>query len=162
MDGFWNWTRRWWPGIIPLALLWAAAVWTTTGPVEQDLTARTGAALTNSVLDKTQISVSGRDVALSADATLRPNTTGKLIGLEEGSGLGFVISVMFHWGLGRHAQAGKWPLLVAIGTHLTYNLVAVGLQLLMGDASALVMLVVSGLILWASFQRRVDVRHGAP
>lgn len=87
---------------------------------------------------------------------------GKLIGLEEGSGLGFVISVMFHWGLGRHAQAGRWPLLVAIGAHLAFNLVAVGFQLLMDDASALVMLAVSGLILWASFQRRVDVRHGAP
>jgi OmpA-OmpF porin, OOP family len=68
MDGFWKWTRRWWPGAIPLVLLWAAAMWSTTGPVERDLTARAGAALANSVLDKTQISVSGRDVTLSADA----------------------------------------------------------------------------------------------
>jgi len=68
MDGFWSWTRRWWPGVIPLALLWVAAVWSTTSPVERDLTTRTSAALASSVLDKTQISVSGRDVTLSADA----------------------------------------------------------------------------------------------
>lgn len=68
MNGFWNWARRWWPGVIPLVLLWAAAVWSTTVPVEQDLSARAGAALASSVLDKTQIGVSGRDVTLSADA----------------------------------------------------------------------------------------------
>ncbi len=87
---------------------------------------------------------------------------GKLVGLEEGAGFGLLISVMFHWGLGRHAQAGNWPLLVAIGAHIAYNLVAVGLQLLLGDASALVMIVVSGLILWASFQRRVDAANRGP
>jgi hypothetical protein len=87
---------------------------------------------------------------------------GKLVGLEEGSGLGFFISVLFHWGLGRHAQAGRWPLLVAIGAHVGYNLGAVGSHLLMGDLSSLVMLALSGLILWASFQRPVDAAASHP
>ncbi|ACI91785.1 OmpA/MotB [Afipia carboxidovorans OM5] len=68
MSAFSDWVRRWWPGVIPLAVLWVAAAWTGTGPVEQQLTARTGAVLKESVLDKTQIEVSGRDVRLSADA----------------------------------------------------------------------------------------------
>ena len=87
---------------------------------------------------------------------------GKLVGLEEGSGLGFVISVMFHWGLGRHAEAGRWPLLVAIGAHVGYNIGAVGFELLLGGVSPLMMLAVSGLILWASFQRTVDATHSDP
>jgi hypothetical protein len=87
---------------------------------------------------------------------------GKLVGLEEGSGLGFIVSVMFHWGLGRHAQAGRWPLLVAIGAHVGYNLAAVGFYALLGDISSLVMLAVSGLVLWASFQRPVDAAASDP
>ena len=87
---------------------------------------------------------------------------GKLIGLEEGSGLGFIISVMFHWGLGRHAQLGRWPLLVSIGAHVGYNSAAVGSHLLLGDVSSMLMLVVSALILWASFQRPVDVAGSHP
>src|ERR1700742_5181623 len=68
MSEFWKWVRRWWPGIIPLALLWAVAAWTSMVPIEQELTARANAALKDAVLDKTQIEVSGRDVFLSADA----------------------------------------------------------------------------------------------
>jgi hypothetical protein len=87
---------------------------------------------------------------------------GKLVGLEQGSDLGFLISVMFHWGLGRHAQAGRWPLLVSIGAHVSYNAVAVGLEFVLGGVSSLVMLVLSGLVLWASFQRPVDVAGSDP
>jgi OOP family OmpA-OmpF porin len=68
MSEFSNWVRKWWPGLIPLAALWVAAAWTGTVPMEQHLTARSAAALKESVLDKTQIEVSGRDVRLSADA----------------------------------------------------------------------------------------------
>ena len=87
---------------------------------------------------------------------------GKLAGLEHGSAVGFVISVMFHWGLGRHAEAGRWPLLVAIGAHIGYNLFAVGFEWLLGDVSWLLMLAVSALILWASFQRPVDAARSDP
>lgn len=68
MSEFSNWVRKWWPGLIPLAALWVTAAWTGTAPVEQHLTAQAAAALKESVLDKTQIEVSGRDVRLSADA----------------------------------------------------------------------------------------------
>jgi len=63
-----SWARKWWPGLIPLALLWIAAIWTGTVPLEADLAARSTAALKDTVLDKTRIAVSGRDVALSAEA----------------------------------------------------------------------------------------------
>ena len=87
---------------------------------------------------------------------------GKLGGLEEGSGLGFIISVLFHWGLGRHAQAGAWPLQGAIGAHFLYNCVAVLTQLVLGDVSAWLMLGVAGLLLWASFHRDVDAAPAEP
>ncbi len=60
--------RKWWPGLIPLALLWVAAIWADTARVEADLTARASTALKDTVLDKVRISASGRDVQLSADA----------------------------------------------------------------------------------------------
>lgn len=63
-----SWARKWWPGLIPLAMLWIAAIWTGTAPIEADLAARTTAALKDTVLDKTRISVSGRDADLSAEA----------------------------------------------------------------------------------------------
>ncbi|MBX9710410.1 MAG: OmpA family protein [Xanthobacteraceae bacterium] len=68
MNDFSIWVRKWWPGVLPLALVWAAAVWTTTAPVEKDLGAGATAALKDTVLDKAQIEVSGRDVRFAADA----------------------------------------------------------------------------------------------
>ena len=63
-----SWARKWWPGLIPLVFLWIGAIWTNTSPLETDLAARATAALKDTVLDKTRISVSGRDVSLSAEA----------------------------------------------------------------------------------------------
>lgn len=63
-----SWARKWWPGLVPLAFLWIGAIWTTTLPLETDLATRATGALKDTVLDKTRISVSGRDVALSAEA----------------------------------------------------------------------------------------------
>ncbi|MGN6285162.1 MAG: OmpA family protein [Afipia sp.] len=68
MSDFWSWVRKWWPGLIPLALLWAAAVWNTTLPVESDIGARAVAAIKDTVLDKTRIEVAGRDIRFIADA----------------------------------------------------------------------------------------------
>ncbi len=68
MNDFSIWVRKWWPGVLPLALIWAAAVWTTTVPIEQDLAAGAMTALKDTVLDKTQIEMSGRDVRFTADA----------------------------------------------------------------------------------------------
>jgi OOP family OmpA-OmpF porin len=68
MHGLFRWSSKWWPGAIPLAVLWAIAGWTSTAPLEADLAARSGAALKDTVLDKTRITVAGRDVTFAADA----------------------------------------------------------------------------------------------
>src|SRR5258706_1261447 len=68
MHGFFRWSSRWWPGVIPLVVFWAIAAWTSTSPLETDLTARSTSALKDTVLDKRRIAVAGRDVTFSADA----------------------------------------------------------------------------------------------
>ena len=61
MHGLFRWSSKWWPGTIPLAILWGVACWSNTVPLEADLAARSTAALKDTVLDKTQIAVDGRD-----------------------------------------------------------------------------------------------------
>src|ERR1700743_1678389 len=68
MHGIFRWSRKWWPGTIPLAILWGLAAWSNTSPLEADLAARSTAALNDAVLDKKQIVVEGRDVTFAADA----------------------------------------------------------------------------------------------
>lgn len=68
MRKLFRWAGKWWPGVIPLAVMWALAAWTSTAPMEADLSARSAGALKATVLDKTGITVSGRDVSLSAEA----------------------------------------------------------------------------------------------
>jgi OmpA-OmpF porin, OOP family len=68
MHGLFRWSRKWWPGLLPLVFLWALAAWISTAPLESDLAGRSTAALRDTVLDKTRIEVSGRDVSLAADA----------------------------------------------------------------------------------------------
>src|SRR6266404_1699795 len=68
MRGLFRWSSKWWPGTIPLAVLWGIAVWTSTTPMESDLAVRSTAALKDTVLDKTRIAVAGRDVRFAADA----------------------------------------------------------------------------------------------
>ena len=68
MHGLFKWSAKWWPGLIPLVVLWGLAAWTSTVPLEADLGARSGEALKGAVLDKTAVEVDGRDVTLSADA----------------------------------------------------------------------------------------------
>src|SRR5258707_3622062 len=68
MRGLFRWSSKWWPGTIPLVILWAFAAWTSTTPLESDLGQRATAALKDTVLDKTKIAVAGRDVTFSADA----------------------------------------------------------------------------------------------
>lgn len=68
MHGLFKWSSKWWPGVIPLVVLWGIAAWTSTGTVEADLAARSNAALKDTVLDKRRISVDGRDVTFAANA----------------------------------------------------------------------------------------------
>jgi OOP family OmpA-OmpF porin len=68
MHGLFRWSSKWWPGVIPLVVFWGIAAWTSTLPLESDLAARSTSALQDTVLDKRQITVAGRDVTLAADA----------------------------------------------------------------------------------------------
>src|SRR5437660_2283487 len=68
MHGLFRWSSKWWPGVIPLVLFWIIAGWTSTDPLEADLAIQSTAALKDTVLDKTRITVAGRDVLLAADA----------------------------------------------------------------------------------------------
>ena len=68
MRGLVRWSSKWWPGTIPLAVLWALAAWINTSQLETELAGRSNAALKDILLDKSRITVSGRDVTLAADA----------------------------------------------------------------------------------------------
>lgn len=68
MRGLFSWSSKWWPGVIPLVVFWAIAAWTSTGPVESDIAARSTAALKDTLLDKSRIAVAGRDVTFAAEA----------------------------------------------------------------------------------------------
>jgi OmpA-OmpF porin, OOP family len=68
MHGLFKWSSKWWPGVIPLAILWLMAAWINTPRVEADLAARSTAALKDTVLDRRQIEVAGRDVTFAANA----------------------------------------------------------------------------------------------
>src|ERR1700723_583949 len=68
MRGLVKWSSKWWPGTIPLAVLWALAAWTSTSSLETELAGRSNAALKDILLDKSRVTVSGRDVTLAADA----------------------------------------------------------------------------------------------
>ena len=68
MRGLFRWSGKWWPGLTLLVVFWAIAAWNNTVPMESDLMARSGAALKDTLLDKTRIAVDGRDVTLTADA----------------------------------------------------------------------------------------------
>ncbi len=68
MRGLVRWSSKWWPGTIPLAVLWVLAAWTNTSSLEAELAGRSSAALKDILLDKSRITMSGRDVTLAADA----------------------------------------------------------------------------------------------
>ena len=68
MHGLFRWSSKWWPGLVPLAVLWGIAAWNNTQPLESDLAARGAAALKDTVLDKSRIAVAGRDITFSAEA----------------------------------------------------------------------------------------------
>ena len=68
MRGLFRWSGKWWPGVIPLVVMWALAAWTSTAPLENDLAGRSSAALEGTILDQTSVTVDGRDVTLRAEA----------------------------------------------------------------------------------------------
>jgi OOP family OmpA-OmpF porin len=66
------------------------AAWTNTVPLESDLGARSGAALKDTVLDKTRIAVDGRDVTLAADAFSEDGRHGAVVRVEAVPGVRLV------------------------------------------------------------------------
>jgi OmpA-OmpF porin, OOP family len=90
MHGLFRWSGKWWPGLIPLAVFWVIAAWTNTVPLESDLGARSGAALKDTVLDKTRIAVDGRDVTLAADAFSEDGRHGAVVRVEAVPGVRLV------------------------------------------------------------------------
>jgi OmpA-OmpF porin, OOP family len=90
MRGFFRWSSKWWPGLILLVVFWAIAAWTNTVPLESDLAARSGAALKDTILDKTRIVVDGRDVTLGADAFSEDGRHGAVAQVEGVSGVRLV------------------------------------------------------------------------
>jgi OOP family OmpA-OmpF porin len=90
MHGFYRWSSKWWPGVIPLALLWVFAGWNSTQPLEADLAARSNQALKNTVLDKTRISVAGRDVSFAAEAFSEEGRRSAVASVEAAPGVRLV------------------------------------------------------------------------
>ena len=68
MHGLFRWSSKWWPGVVPLVVFWAIAAWNNTAPMEADLAAHSTAALKDTVLDKSRITLAGRDVTFAAEA----------------------------------------------------------------------------------------------
>ncbi|HTE94311.1 MAG TPA: OmpA family protein [Bradyrhizobium sp.] len=66
------------------------AAWTTTPPLESDLAARSAAALKDSLLDKTRITVAGRDVTFAADAFSEDGRRGAVASVAAVPGVRFV------------------------------------------------------------------------
>jgi OOP family OmpA-OmpF porin len=60
--------RRWWIGLIALAILFIAAVWTRTVPLELDIALRSFISLKDQILGGANVAVAGRDVTLEAEA----------------------------------------------------------------------------------------------
>jgi OOP family OmpA-OmpF porin len=90
MHGLFKWSSKWWPGLIPLVVLWALAAWISTAPLESNLASRSAAALRDTVLDKTRIEVSGRDVSLAADAFSEDGRRSALASVEAVPGVRLV------------------------------------------------------------------------
>ena len=90
MHGLFRWSSKWWPGLIPLLALWVIAAWTSTDQMEADLAGRSVAALKGSVLDKTKVTLAGRDVTLSAEAFSEDGRKNALAAVEAVPGVRLV------------------------------------------------------------------------
>jgi OOP family OmpA-OmpF porin len=90
MHGLFRWSSKWWPGLILLVIFWAVAAWTNTVPLEADLASRSGAALKETLLDKTRVVVAGRDVTLTADAFSEDGRRGAVARVESVPGVRLV------------------------------------------------------------------------
>ena len=90
MHGLFRWSSKWWPGVIPLVVFWVIAAWNNTLPMESDLAAHSTAALKDIVLDKSRITVAGRDVTFAADALSEDGRRSALASVEAVPGVRLV------------------------------------------------------------------------
>jgi OmpA-OmpF porin, OOP family len=90
MHGLFRWSNKWWPGVVPLVVFWVIAAWTNTLPVEADLAARSAAVLKDTVLDKSRITVAGRDITFAADAFSEDGRASALASVEAVPGVRLV------------------------------------------------------------------------
>ena len=90
MHGLFRWSSKWWPGVIPLGIIWALAAWLSTSPIEADLAARSSSALKDNLLDQTSIEVSGRDVTFAANAFSEDGRRTALAAVQAVSGVRLV------------------------------------------------------------------------
>ena len=90
MRGLVRWSSKWWPGTIPLVILWALAAWASTDHLENELATRATAALDGISLDKRKITVSGRDVTIIADAFAEEGRKGAVAAIEAVPGVRLV------------------------------------------------------------------------
>jgi OOP family OmpA-OmpF porin len=90
MHGLFKWSSKWWPGLIPLAVFWTIAAWTSTPPLESDLAARSTAAVKDTLLDKPRIAVAGRDVTFAADAFSEEGRRGAVASVQAVPGVRIV------------------------------------------------------------------------
>ena len=91
MRGLYRWSSKWWPGLVPLAILFLFAAWRSTVPLEAELAGRAGAALKGTVLDRTIITLAGRDVILTANAFSEDGRTSAVSQVEAAPGVRLVV-----------------------------------------------------------------------
>lgn len=77
-----NAARKWWLGLLPLALVLALAAFRHTRAIEADLTARADAALGGILLDGARVTARGRDLRLEAGAFTEQGRRGALAIVE--------------------------------------------------------------------------------
>jgi OOP family OmpA-OmpF porin len=70
--------------------MWGIAAWTTTVPLEADLSARSAAAVRDTILDKTRIAVAGRDVSFAAEAFSEEGRRAAVMAVENVPGVRLV------------------------------------------------------------------------
>jgi OOP family OmpA-OmpF porin len=73
-----------------LLILWGLAAWNSTAPLETDLAGRSSAALRDSMLDRTNLVVDGRDVTVSANAFSEDGRRGAVSAVEAVPGVRLV------------------------------------------------------------------------
>lgn len=71
--------RKWWPGLIPLVLLWLMANWSNTDRVETDLSQRSASIAKGAGIADSAIKVAGRDISIQGRA-FNATDAGKVAG----------------------------------------------------------------------------------